>query len=370
MHFFFHHLNDFSGSPRIIDSKIKAYNLLGADVFIVTNDDAGFIDTAKMKHCFLPYSKSSSRIVKLLRLTLWWISASWFILVNVKKDDIVHANTLINAPILLAAKLKQAVTVIHVMEFAISPKILKKTLRLFASNFADTTVYLSEFLRDIEPIKSSNSSLITYPSIDISVSDAGAIHHKSKDRNSISSKTVCMVCSLIWFKGYKRFVELARNLPNYKFMLVINGSPVNFYKEFSDGFLPDNLEIKFNQSAIQDVLGDVGVVVSLTDREGWVETFGLTLAEAMSFGIPVIAPNIGAQTEYIVHGYNGFLVNEGEIETIGSILKSIFESENHYQSLSDEAYKTALDYGVDRLKISVIKELDLIASQKKVDLSL
>jgi glycosyltransferase involved in cell wall biosynthesis len=43
----------------------------------------------------------------------------------------------------------------------------------------------------------------------------------------------------------------------------------------------------------------------------WYETFGLTIAEAMSVGVPVIATNLGPRNEMIQNGINGFLYENG-----------------------------------------------------------
>jgi glycosyltransferase involved in cell wall biosynthesis len=104
----------------------------------------------------------------------------------------------------------------------------------------------------------------------------------------------------------------------------VNGDSHRFYDEFIVEEIPKNIDVKFNETKIQNVLSETDLLVSLTDRAGWIETFGLTLAEAMSFGIPVIAPNIGAQTEYVIHGENGFLVDESDLESIRGFIDVLF----------------------------------------------
>jgi hypothetical protein len=201
MHYFFHHLNDFSGSPRIINEKIKAYNELGEEVLIITNNDYGFIDTGFLPHKYLPYSKSNSKLIKVIRLFFWWVRASLLVMAAVRKHDTVHASTLINAPILMSARLKQAKTCIHVMEYAISPKPLKSLLRFFARNFVDYYIYLSRFLMDVDPINKYGKVQITYPAVDGIISKAGSISYRERTLHPSNKNRVCMVCSLVWYKG-------------------------------------------------------------------------------------------------------------------------------------------------------------------------
>lgn len=56
-------------------------------------------------------------------------------------------------------------------------------------------------------------------------------------------------------------------------------------------------------------------VAFLTFTSTWSEPFGLVGIEAMSWGLPVVAFNVGGVTDWLKHGENGFLVDEGDYET-------------------------------------------------------
>ncbi len=47
----------------------------------------------------------------------------------------------------------------------------------------------------------------------------------------------------------------------------------------------------------------------------WSEPFGLVGIEAMSFGLPVVAFNVGGVSDWLKHGENGFLVDLGDYES-------------------------------------------------------
>lgn len=70
------------------------------------------------------------------------------------------------------------------------------------------------------------------------------------------------------------------------------------------------------------------------------ETFGLTIIEAMSFGVPVIGFDIGTRRDFIQNGINGFLCDTNE-------LKKVIENSIDYQgynNLSKNAIETAKLY--------------------------
>ena len=77
----------------------------------------------------------------------------------------------------------------------------------------------------------------------------------------------------------------------------------------------------------------------------WYETFGLTMLEAMSVGVPVIGFNIGTRQEFIIDGYNGFICDKDKL--IDVIKKSF--SYSNYDALSNNAAMFASTYSHERI---------------------
>lgn len=80
------------------------------------------------------------------------------------------------------------------------------------------------------------------------------------------------------------------------------------------------------------------VFLHLSESEGLPVSF----MEAMSYGIPVIATDVGGVSEIVSHGYNGYLVNKNlSIESIIGLLQHIYTMPlNEYNQLRSNAYKT------------------------------
>lgn len=59
---------------------------------------------------------------------------------------------------------------------------------------------------------------------------------------------------------------------------------------------------------------------SLTTRKGWIEGWGVSMAEAAASGLPVIATNHGGIPDHVIDGKTGFLVEEGDWKTMGEMM--------------------------------------------------
>lgn len=70
------------------------------------------------------------------------------------------------------------------------------------------------------------------------------------------------------------------------------------------------------------------------------ETFGLTIIEAMSVGVPVIGYDIGTRRDFIEDGINGFLSRPGELK---SVIERSYDFEN-YDRISMAAKESAKRY--------------------------
>ena len=85
----------------------------------------------------------------------------------------------------------------------------------------------------------------------------------------------------------------------------------------------------------------------------WYEPFGMTIIEAYSCGLPVIASNIGASIELVKDGITGFLFTAGDIANLKLALKKMNTiAEIDYKKIQEQAINA------HRLNFSPEKQVD------------
>ena len=88
----------------------------------------------------------------------------------------------------------------------------------------------------------------------------------------------------------------------------------------------------------------------------WYETFGLTIIEAMSLGVPVVGFDIGPRREFIKNEFNGFLIKP---EKLKETIERIYDFEN-YENLSFNARNFAQNYSENTVlknQINIYKKI-------------
>jgi glycosyltransferase involved in cell wall biosynthesis len=63
--------------------------------------------------------------------------------------------------------------------------------------------------------------------------------------------------------------------------------------------------------------------------------------EAMSMGLPCVVPNVGELSEFVVHGQNGFLVDDGSPEEFSRHILTLLQSDTIRREFGARARLTA-----------------------------
>jgi len=93
------------------------------------------------------------------------------------------------------------------------------------------------------------------------------------------------------------------------------------------------------------------------------EGFGMVIVEAMSFGLPVIATNVGGIPEIITNGQNGLLVEPSSAEAIENVLSLLISDKELNSRLSKNALKTYSEKYTFR---KYIQQLEAIYSERDI----
>lgn len=110
-----------------------------------------------------------------------------------------------------------------------------------------------------------------------------------------------------------------------------------------------NIRILSRQTDVSKFYNEASVVLNLSDKYQFVETFGLTALEAMSAGLPVIVPTAGGISEMVEDGVNGYKVDVQELERIICLISEMFNDKDHYMHMANESYRVSLDFKDDAM---------------------
>ena len=181
-------------------------------------------------------------------------------------------------------------------------------------------------------------------------------------QTAFERKQILMLGSLKLYKGPLEFIELAQRLSQFTFELVVNDTQENinrFVKEHKITICK-NLTIYPQQNDVAPFYNQASLVLNLSDRKQFVETFGLTVLEAMTAGLPVIVPTEGGIAEMVVDGENGYKIDVQNLNQIAECIKTILSDETLYMELA----QNALAYSKRFSEAKMVNSIEMILNRK------
>lgn len=353
---FVHMLNNFSGSPNVLSILIRGFVDRGHDVRIITNYSQGFLsDIPQVKYQYVNYKwNKDNKFSSLFSYLLCQFRLFFVLLFDKKKNEIYYINTIIPFAAILACKLTNKHFYIHVHENMSQSKPFYCLYRIIYRICNRYSIFVSEYVKS-QALNVQNS-IVAYNGLDESFLQIALSHMTPLSRRS----TILMLCSLRVHKGIYEFIRLARNMPQYPFELVVSDNQEDVNLFIIKNEVPNNMKIFALQTDVHPFYQRAKLVLNLSLPDLWVETFGLTLLEGMTYGIPVIGPDIGGPCEIIDDNLNGYLINPSEISLLQEKIYLLMSDNNLYSRMSNAAQARALTF-------SSIKMVDKIENYLQVE---
>lgn len=349
---FFHLLNDYSGSPRVLSQVIQSFLNKGYEVDIYTsaNGKKGFLsDIAGANYFYFKYQWSPIKLLTLF-FFFWSQLVLFFKLMRYRKQNVIfYINTVLPIGAAWAGKRLHQKVVYHIHETSIKPPAFKNLLFSITEKTAHKAIYVSNFLLDTEPIAGVTSKVIYNALAD----DFIQISQKHQHNQPPTPFTVLMLSSLKEYKGVKEFTQLASLLPDIHFDLVINSTQAEIDVFFTNTSLPSNLALYPSQSNVHPFYQKASLVVNLSHPLKWVETFGLTALEAMSYGIPVIVPTVGGIAEIVEEDISGYKIDVRNMDSLKKIILQISLDTSLYKRLSLGAINNASKFNPETMSLEI-----------------
>jgi len=348
---FIHSLNNFTGSPNVLSVIVKGLLIKGYPITLITSKGDGFLSDIKgIKYKYTCYRWTNNTLYTLLLLMVSQIQTFFYILFLPRKDRHYYINTIIPFGAALACKLSHKEYTYHVHENMQQDKIIYALLRWVYKYCNHKTIFVSNYLKGTA-LKCRNSITI-YNALEENFT-AKVINFRQQQTKE-NGKAILMIASLRRFKGIYEFAEIARALPQYSFELILAATQEEVNTFISETGIINNLKVYSRQKDLHPFYQRSRLLLQLSHPESWIETFGLTILEAMYYGIPSIVPDVGGPLELIDDGQNGYAINPHKTDQIISKIKELMEDEILYNRFS----KAALDKSKTFSEEKMINEIE------------
>lgn len=344
----FHLFNDFSGSPKVLRMLLGGLAEKGWQIDLVTSKGEGALsDLTGQKGIHISkyaYRFSDNGIVTMLRycrVQLYVFLLSFRYLTN--RNTVFYINTILPVGAALAGKLMGKRVVYHYHEDAgtkgLFYRMLAKIMQELASDIICVSAYQQSFLK-------RKKRIYIVPN---AVPENFIRQLKPNPNEAFERKRVLMLGSLKQYKGTLEFIELAERLKKYSFELVLNETPENIAAFWKDNGIeqPANLTVHHRQNNVAPFYNRASIVLNLSNKELFIETFGLTALEAMSAGLPVIVPTVGGIAEMVEDGYNGYKADVQILSKIEHLIRKMLTNKDLYLKLSCNALLYSKRYDTD-----------------------
>jgi len=317
----------------------------GNEVHLYTSRGEGFLsDIPGVIYHDNFYIRSRFRLITLFTFFLSQLILFFFLLRWRKENCLFYTNTILPFTSIWAAKLLKKKTVVHVHEYEISPKLLNNFLFWVVRNSADQVVTVSSFLANNAAL--GNRASLVVPNC------APEVFRINRIKNTFPTQgfSVLMLASLRTYKGILEFEKLASKLPHIRFRLVLSDSAHQVEEWYRERKLTSNLEILPVQREVISLYREASLVLNLTHPDQCLETFGMTILEAMHLGIPAIAPTKGGCIELIEDGGSGYLVDYTDLDRIMALIISVSNEEDLWNRLSERAFEKCADFSFEQFR--------------------
>lgn len=330
---FIHNLNNFSGSPKVLLTIIKSLSAK-YDIDLISSNGNGFLsDIEGVNYINNYYKWSDNKKITSFRFFISQIIVFFKVLLYKKSNTLFYINTIMPASAALACRIGRKNMIYHVHENMHRGSLLYSFLKLFYQLCNTKTIFVSKYLQ--QQTQGVKSSCVIYNCLDKDFIESRDNYFSSDC--SAAAESILFVSSLKSFKGVDEFVVLAQKLPEYRFEMVLSATVEEINQYFASVCIPLNLKIFPLQKNLHSFYQRARILLQLSHPNKWVETFGLTILEAMSYAVPCIVPNVGGPLELVDNGINGYVVNPLDIDTVILQINSLMSNDAKHKKFSEES---------------------------------
>lgn len=296
--------------------------------------------------------------------------------------DVIHlfaipTHLLVDIVGIFASKKRQETKIIstihafpnYISRKGILPRTLEIAYKLYLLTIGKQIKTESDILTTVSYSTKKDAIALKYSSKSIRVIPNGVeIKTRSEDNKILKLNlkkrdiVITSIGRIVKHKGFEFAIsamkEVIEKYPNVKYVIIgkpINLSYFNYLKELTRKYHLEETVLMtghISEAKKYQLLARSKIYLSPSLSEG----FGLTLLEAMSLGIPVIATDIKGHRDIIKHLKNGVLVKPRDADAIKDAIDMLLSNQKLYKSISVRGQKESLKYSWDNI-ISLYLEL-------------
>ncbi|MBI3540855.1 MAG: glycosyltransferase family 4 protein [Deltaproteobacteria bacterium] len=158
------------------------------------------------------------------------------------------------------------------------------------------------------------------------------------------------------------FPIIHKRLPNTRLLIVGDGPLRDLYEEEAGELLNESI---FFEGQINSERPEYFATSHVFCYPATKASFGITLLEAMSAGVPVVATDNKGFRDVIQHGVNGLLAKPGDSFDLAEVIIKALEDKALAQSLSKNGLQTAENYSWSHITDRILAFYDQVFMKTK-----
>jgi glycosyltransferase involved in cell wall biosynthesis len=140
-------------------------------------------------------------------------------------------------------------------------------------------------------------------------------------------------------KGIMTLIRAVKKLPDVKLKIVGLGPQKEMIESYLKKKQIKNVEV-LGPRYSDDLFNIVKKARMIVSPSRWFENYPMSILEAMALGKPILASDIGGQTEMVTKGYNGWLVKPSSIVELREQIRKVYNDVHLIEQYGRNARRT------------------------------